>query len=624
MLNFTYKDLPNIQQYAKDIGASGTYVYVNDAVLYDFCAQCEALVSTTAWTLTRWLTMFSRGRYYSISSENLIYTLITYCGITKDELTFTYKGESRLSLDMTHVIKPLIEVLTERVKSGICDPRSENALVLLLAYQDYKAVKVRAEQCRAKIKKLSNCTYEGWRGPLRTIDFKYGSSETGRFYTKNDSIQNWPLEIVPAISADKGYFLVWCDFDQIDMRVGYHLFLREPGSDVDKVYLAADDKYRAMYEIICKAANQPPNFELFQKYRKAYKKAILSAMYNASLQSLVEDIRNRELATQLFEFFQNNKKYQHYRYLIDKSIQFNVDLTVLDYFGFRREIPVPSLRNGREINDAISKCCNTPVQSTSNSIVINWVEGVLAEFEANGYKRNEDIQAYLIRHDECIFKVSIKALQDLWIFKDCAEIAIDDWDILSLDPHCGVSYKVPDKYLEDCYSNSVLNNAGKMHIRTITAARDTPYRAIDEVIDAYAYSFKSLTEHAIEGYAEQQGITVEQAKQEQWMPERIREQLTLAGKTNPFYLELLTYSDRVVIYSSKLDKYRVVDNLSDVIACAKTVGSNKVNCYSLTINSSVMREDVMFRFRSDAPEKTKRIMQGVRDMGFPREWVRLP
>lgn len=623
MLNYTYKDSPDIKQYAEDIGARGTFIYVNDSILYDFCAHCEALVSTTAWTLTRLITIFSCGRYYSISSENLLYTLIYSCGITKDELTYTYKGESRLSLDMTHIIKPLIEVLIERVKSGICDPRAENALLLLEAYQEYKAVKVRAEQCRSKIKKLSDIAYEGWRGPLRTIDFMYGQSETGRFYTKNDSIQNWPLEIVPAISADKGYFLVWCDFDQIDMRVGYHLFLREPGSDVDKVYLTADDKYRAMYEIICKAAGQAPDFELFKKYRKAYKKAILSAMYNASLQSLVEDIHNRELATQLFDFFQNNKKYQHYRSLIDKSIKFNVDLTVTDYFGFRREIPVPSLKNNREINDAISKCCNTPVQSTSNSIVINWVEGVLAEFEANGYQRGTDIQAYLVRHDECIFRVSIAALKDLWIFKDCAEIAIDDWDILSLDPHCGISYKVPDKYLEDCYSDSILNSAGKMHTRAVTAAREVPYRAIDEVIDTYAYSFKSMKEHAIEYYAEQAGIPIEQAKSEQWTEQRIEEQLLIAGETNPFYRDLLCYKDRVVIYSSRMNKYCVVDSLGDVITCAKTVGSNKVNCYSLTINSSVMREDVMFRFRSDAPEKTKHIMQGVRDKGFSKKWVEL-
>ena len=208
-----------IEQYAEDIGADGTYVYVDPDILYEFYWQCAALFDTAEHILVRHLAVLSQGRYYEVKSQHIIDTLISHCGLSTDDLTLSYKGDTRLSLDMTHIVNPLLESLVERLSSGTRDIRAENAVLLLSAYKDYQAVKVRRDQCRSKINKLSVEDYEGWRSPLKTIDFRYGMSETGRFYTRDDSIQNWPLEIVPAISADKGYFLVWCDFDQINMRV---------------------------------------------------------------------------------------------------------------------------------------------------------------------------------------------------------------------------------------------------------------------------------------------------------------------------------------------------------------------------------------------------------------------
>lgn len=611
MLNISFKDTPDLAQYARDIGASGTFVYVDRTVLETFYAECSAAYCTAERILCRYIQDFSNSAYYEVKSQAVIDTLIKFCGISASDLTLVDKGVKRISLDMPHIVAPLLESLAERLSKGVPDTRAENAVLLLSAYKDYQSAKTRTSQCRAKLGKLSEDTYAGWGVDLSTVNFRYVMSETGRFYTKDDSIQNWPLEIVPAISANKDYFLFWCDFDQIDMRVGYHLFLREPGSDVDKIYLAADDKYRAMYEIICKAANKPPNYDLFQQYRKSYKKAILSAMYNASEKSLIEDIKNHELAHELFSFFQHNARYQHYRRLIDKAIQFNVDLSVRDYFGFERDIPMPSLKNNREINDAISKCCNTPVQSTSNSIVILWVESVLAAFEKLGYKRGTDVQPYLIRHDECVFKIHKSVLKDFWVFKDCMQIAIDDWDILTLEPHCGISYKKPFDALEDAYEQSCLGNADKISPRVISSARDVPYRPIDEVLEIYSYSFTGFMEHAKE-LANDTSISLDEA-------EKV---IAAAAETNPFYAELLDFRDLVVIYSSKQDKYKLVPNIDYAVACAKKIGTNKVVGYSLTKTSAVRYKDIMFRFKSDIPERVKTIMRTMRDRGFPMdEWV---
>lgn len=626
MLNFTFKDVPNIEQYAKDIGASGTQILVDPLKMSSMYALISAETASAGQIASTYFYYGSKRQYTDPDSkEDLIQTLIN-CGCNYSN--FCLKGSDKESVDKTRILNPLLLKLSGKLNNGCMDKDVEDAALVLTSYLDYKSLKTLKSSAKAKLGRMSTEEYEGNNNKkLKAVRFMYEQKETGRFYTRDDSIQNWPLELCHAITTEKDYFLLWCDFDQIDFRVGYHLYLREPGSEADKIYLAADDKYRAMYEIICRSAGQEPDFELFLKYRKAYKKAILSAMYNASEQSLIADIQNKTLGHQLYEFFQYNARYQNFRRTIDRAINFGMEVVVSDYFQFQRTIPVPENCNQHILNDIVSKCCNTPIQSTSNSIMLLWLERVLAEFEKLGYSRERDIVPYLIRHDECIFKVHKDVMKDLWKMADCMSLAIDNWDILTLEPHCGYYYKEPDEELEKAYINCADKNKERFTPRTSNTARDTIYRPIQEVMDVYLYdtrSPKTVVESCLSLHPELDLSGYSSSDAHTWNDEEIMHFLKFAGEEiDPCYERYLKYHNYMIVYSHKLNKYRCVPGINYVLSIAKKIGACKINCFNLTSSQVRMENEIIYKFRDDCGDFVKSVFKVMEEHNFTTDWVSL-
>lgn len=626
MLNFTFKDVPDVEQYAKDIGATGTQILVDPLKMSTMFALISAKAASAGRIASTYLYYGSKRRYADPDSkDDLIQTLVD-CGCTYND--FCPKGSDKESVDKTKVLNPLLSKLSNSLDKGVMDKGIEDAALVLTSYLDYKSLKTLKSSAKAKLGRMSAEDYEGSNNKkLKAVRFMYEQKETGRFYTRDDSIQNWPLELCHAITAEKDYFLLWCDFDQIDFRVGYHLYLREPGSDADKIYLAADDKYRAMYEIICRSAGQEPDFELFLKYRKAYKKAILSAMYNASEQSLIADIQNKTLGHQLYEFFQSNERYQNFRRTIDRAIDFGMEVTVSDYFQFQRTIPVPENRNQRILNDLVSKCCNTPIQSTSNSIMLLWLETVLTEFEKLGYSRKRDIMPYLIRHDECIFKVHKDVIKDLWKMADCMSLAIDNWDTLTLEPHCGYYYKEPDEELEKMFADCAEKNKGRFTPRISNEPRDTIYRPIQEVVDIYLYDTRpprAVVESCLNLHPEIDLSSFSSTDISTWSEEELLSFLEFAGKEiDPCYERYLKYSSHMIIYSHKLNKYQCVPGIKYVLSVASKIGASRINCFNLSTSRITMENGIIYKFRDDCGDFVKSVFRAMEEKNFTTDWVSL-
>lgn len=627
MLNFTFKDIPDIDRYAENIGAAGTQILVDPLRMELTYNSIQARATSAHRVAASYMFQMSRRSCYSPGDkQDLVDTLVT-CGCKpQDFLTYGVNGQT-ISVDKTKVLNPLLQRLTDILNGGTGNYGVEDAAIMLSSYLDFKNLSTRGNAAKSKLKKLSREDYEGWGVPLKAVSFKYEQKETGRYYTYDDSIQNWPLELCHTITADKDYFLLWCDFDQIDFRVGYHLYLREPGSDEDKIYLAADDKYRAMYEIICRSANKTPDFDLFTKFRKSYKKAILSAMYNASEQSLIADIQNKELGHELFEFFKHNERYQTFRRSIDRLIDFNTDITVSDYFNFQRNIPVPPQSNSRAINDAISQCCNTPIQSTSNSILILWLEAVLEEFEKCGYSRETDIIPYLIRHDECIFKLHKKLIPELWRLDNCMSLAIDNWDILTLEPHCGIYYKEPHETFEALYKKSVEEHKHEYTERKVTAPRDTIYRPVQEVVDVYVYDARTplkVAQACSFLHPEIELSDFADGDMETWSDDAVQNFLQYAADNiDSLYARYLKYKDKFIIYSNKWNKYQCIPNMEYAVAVAKKIGTNKINCYNISTSSAFIKDDIMFRLRDDCESKVETLFAKFDELNYTTDWVSL-
>lgn len=624
MINISYKDVPDIEAYARDIHASGSKILV-DIIRVSILAEEYAARTSSAYDeLSSLIFLASGGNWHTASKESLITTLTNYCGCRKND----FKSEAGdLSLDQTKIIDPLIDYLQSYVKNPMYPGnRYDDALRILYAYKDYKSLKVRNSLITAKLKRMTKSSVESWGAPLGEVKFIYEPCETGRFYTRNDSIQNWPLELCSSITAPKHYFLFWCDFDQIDFRVGYHIYLREKDSDADKIYLAATDKYKGMYEIICKAADKQPDFDLFTKYRKAYKKAILSAMYNASENSLYSDIKNRELAHELFMYFQNNKKYQYFRESIKNLLEFQVDAVVTDYFGSKRSIPIPLLSNEHAVNDTISKCCNTPVQSTSNSIMMLWLEKSLDYFESHGFSRTKDIIPYLIRHDECIFLIHESMLDKLYLFKNILSVGIDDWDIITLEPHFGSYYKQPIPKMEEDFAASCLTHATEIDMVRPMAPRENRYRPMQEVLEAYVYDMQPIIERAKVNYEKFHPTLTDNVPKnpEKWTIENAISVLQAIVEEHPeqtLLAEIIEYRSLVILYSRKLHKYKLYHNLEDIISCAKEIGTDKVVLSNCGTDSAVMHEGVMLKLTSGNSDRVRQLFSRFKELNYPEGWI---
>lgn len=627
MLNFSFKDVPDIDRYAEDIGAAGTQILVDPLRMNLMCDNISAKADTSRDIVSAYMYQMSHQVYTDPSKKQELIDTLVKCGCDTSDFLVDGAGGPTYSVDKAKVLGPLLTRLVGILNNGSQSVSVEDAVILLQAYLDYKTRTTLRNSAQSKLNKLSTEEYEGWGVPLNAVSFKYEQKETGRFYTYDDSIQNWPLELCHAITAEKDYFLFWCDFDQIDFRVGYHLYLREPGSEADKIYLAAEDKYRAMYEIICRSADKEPDFELFTKYRKSYKKAILSAMYNASEQSLIADIQNKELGHELYEFFKHNERYQRFRRSIDKVIDFNTDITVSDYFNFQRTIPIPAFKNPRAIADTIAKCCNTPIQSTSNSIMILWLEAVLDLFESHGYSRKTDIVPYLIRHDECIFKIHKRVLPDIWRLADCMSLAVDNWDILTLEPHCGLYYKEPHEAFEQMYAQSVEQNKDKFTGRVISAPRDMVYRPIQEVVDVYVFdtrSPKTVASALTVLHPELDLTEFGTGSIDTWTEEQCWELLKYAAaNVDKYYENYLKYYNKIIIYSNKLNKYQCIPSMDYAVAVAKKIGTNKINCFNMDTTTAYIKDDIMFRLRSEHASKVKHIFSVMEQNNFTTDWIKI-
>lgn len=628
MLNIKSPATPDMDLYADRIGALGTHVYIDYNKYVVKLRQSLAYYNSAMAECLYWIRLASLGNYRTLTRDSLIRTLVDYCGLNDDLLmTRNAQRERVFSVDQTKVMLPLKEYLDERAETaGEGIYLASHIVDSYLVYKQYKSL---YDQSRAKLSRFLEADRDGWCPDLRQVSFKYEMKETGRFYTYDDNLQNWNLNFVSSICAPKDYFLFWCDFNQIDFRVGYHIYLREPGSANDKIYLEESDKYRAMYKIICAAQGVEPDLDLFKKFRPAYKKAILSAMYNASENTLAADIKNRELAHQLKSFFNTNAKYQEYLAILNRVIDFNVEVPVRDYFGFLRTIPIPADINPQygarrntygALSSLISQGCNTPIQATSNSILVLWLNALLDRFAEFGLHEDK-LRPYLIRHDECIFMCHKDIIPYLYIFKDFMQIALDNWNILELEEHLGIYYKEPLDWLEEAYQESCEANKDKLHTRVVNEARESPYRPIADVIEVYTYSM-----HSMHDFAEiVSGKEIPKDSSEEELMRIIESIANDPSNTRaPMAQKYIQYHDRWIIKSNKLNKYKMCSDLSYPISVLNAIGGSMLMINNCTQTAVTMFDDVYVKMDSTNSFDVSKKLRYMEAHGYPEQWIEIP
>lgn len=616
MLNLQSPLAPDFDQYEQNIKAHGAQVYVDYQRYVLRLNNFAGLLATAERELVRLIRLISLNKYTDISTDSICCTLSRFCGINEEELTQTRAdGDVTWSLDQVKIVQPLKEKLDRNLNMPYESLR--NASELIDTYIQYKDYKTCVDNARAKLKRFKKTDMPGWSGDLVSIDFVYEQKDTGRYYTKNDNLQAWNLNMVPSITVPKGYFLFWADFAQIDLRVAYHIYLKQAGSDSDKIYQEESDKYRAIYKIMCKALDQEPDLDLFKQYRPAFKKAILSAIYNAAERSLAIDMKNKDLAGSLFTYVHSNSGYSQFRKILDNVIDFGIELPIKDYFGFTRMIPLPTRMDKWTRNQLVSKACNTPIQATSNGILMLWLENLLQGFEKYGFNRKEHVIPYLIRHDEAIFMVHQSVMPYLWVFNEFMQIALDDWGILELEPHIGLFYKEPMEELETAYAHQIEEHTKDYTPRQVNSPRKPVYRPISDVIPVYAYALMDDLQYLRMAYPGQSASTQQEACAQ------LEAYAQQATDPNDPAARWIRFRDKYVLYSRMLNKYKCVDDVAAAADIALGIGSKFIQLNNCISDKLSMVEDIYYRISSRHSDETLQVLNAMEAQGWPHQWVSL-
>lgn len=491
------------QKYEQMIGYNGFDVYVLRHEMRDTVLEAEASEQSAFMEFRRVLNFTSGGKCSLGDGETAIEIMIQEGLVPAGKFPRTSRG--KFSTSIGDVFKPLIQSMKQIEKDE--PERAERVIELATAYINYSKAKNYREETTSKINLLRETSLKHrYNLPLYAIHSNYAKLVTGRYTTEKDNLIGWNKRASHNFTVPKDYFLVWADFGQIDLRVAINLILSHGNEEM--LTDAIEDKYELFARTMYAKANKPFDEERFKLNRPAYKQSILSRMYGANKMSLLGNgFTDIEEVNELDNFFNNHKYYNEVKKNIESALQFKEDIELFNYFGETRILSVNSANDKISSHD-FKSAFNTPIQSTSNGIVMLWTMWLVDQFRALGF--NEDkFRPYLMRHDEGIFLCHDNVKPYLWIFKQASSVALDDWSELINEVKLGYNYKVPDEDLTKEYEQSIEQNKEKIVPFKRGLKSSVEYTPIKKVLYCYAYAPFSPDVAVQEWFREDESLLIE-------------------------------------------------------------------------------------------------------------------
>ncbi len=489
-----HSDMPvDSRYYEMAIGASGTSIYLDYIKYINATEVLGALKDTAFENASNELAFASSGSYPTACKPALIDVLIGHLGVSESSFPKGKKGDFNASEE---VLTKILNSRRDR-KTGLIFHQFEELYEVIQSYLEYSSaehihnlVKSKVGLGRSNRRFFVDTELKSHEGNrLVECFFSYSKGVTGRYYTNNDNIQQYPYAVLPAICAPEDYVLVWSDFDQIDFRVLCNLLLLKGDPKFKEIFSSCDDKYEAIARLVAYSKGEPFNYENFVVNRPAIKRAVLSRSYGGGSETMISyGFKSFDDALALDSFFNNHPEYKRFYDSLVCLIETEQEVVLDNYFGERMRLVVTQEdRNskGRK-RRLLDQALNYPIQSTTNAIVMQWVNTIVKRFRELGFQ--EDLfRVYMIRHDEGVFLMHKKCMEYSWIFEDVSEIALDDWDILSVKPEFGYYYKEPSKVLTAQYNESVKRNESRIKPFS-QGSRGREFNLVKEKLFVYCYN----------------------------------------------------------------------------------------------------------------------------------------
>lgn len=403
------------------------------------------------------------GMRYNSLDRHTIYCYLTDCERCPDSY-FQNPKTIGYSVDINKVLKPLL--------------RNGYATEFLSLYIEHRSVATKCSKIKTIIDSAQETEFENVAGDrLYQVKYSVNPRINLRFnYSHMDIIGQFSSEYVSAMSAPKGYCLVWADFAQSDLRIAYSLLLRNEKNY--QTMLNCKDKYEGIARLVAEANNEEFNLEEFKKKRNLYKVYVLETIYGTR-NTIIKDCR--KFINSLASYLEKCEKYQEYIKRINKYVDLDIPVVTKSYFGYEQQVPIYNADRTNIRNFAL----NSPVQTGTSELMILTVNWILDKFYSMGYTE-EDISVYMVRHDEPVFLVKESLLRDSWVFKQSSSIQVDDWIPLELEYSCGYHYKQPDSTLMSKMKVAIAEQVDELVFYDPDEFCESKYYyPVDDIVDVY-------------------------------------------------------------------------------------------------------------------------------------------
>lgn len=295
---------------------------------------------------------------------------------------------------------------------------------------------------------------------LIKVPYTVEATKNLRFTTKDENTIGFYGELRDSFAAPEGYYILSCDFPQIDARAVLNMYLKN--EKLDKLTGEVDDTYLLFKEYARYIAHQHDLKELdnasnlgyyidkeqlenrvnnykdkvvpfsAKSVRDIYKVTALKTAYYSRHSSIPAENRAMRDLTVMYE---STERYKRILAMTQLMFNYSIPIEITSRWGHKRLIMEQDMRA------TLSSVFNAPIQTTSSEAIIFYVVHFLDYFREQGHGP-EDVRICLNRHDEPVFYIKKEVFQKHAQFiAGMRTYLIQGWAPITLDMFVGDYYK---------------------------------------------------------------------------------------------------------------------------------------------------------------------------------------
>lgn len=435
MLKFNRNSPLRLEEYDQRIRRNG-YICIDRTKLLNTQKYMGVRSDTLRYLAKRTMNVDSGNKYIDMSRDAVKHYLIETKGVPIKKLTSRTTGS--VSLDAKQHLKPLLET-------------GHYAATFLEYYIEYKSIETKTNRGKGLLASMYPSEDKNHLGrPVHRLNYDVQPQENLRYNYNNEDLISIPREYGNSFTVEDGYVIVSGDLKQSDWRIAYNLFIRDERNE--KIMASVDDQYEGIARVLADFYEEEFDIDNFKEERDLYKVNVLETIYGK--RSSVSK-RDAEFIRRFAKYLDTCPRYQDYIRRVKERRLTGLPIPITGFFGVKQ-----NTENVDE-NKTVNKALNTPIQTGTSQIVILIVNTILDKFYELGYTE-DDVNIYMVRHDEPVFKIKETVMKDAWVFEECSKIIVENWTPIELEFSYSRYYKEPDLELHKLAKASIEENFDKI------------------------------------------------------------------------------------------------------------------------------------------------------------------